>query len=83
MAKFIIEYRVRGMVTETVEADSKEAAEAIAQTNVEDEGWEPELDSIDDADFSVQIMHRVERDGKPVWTTYVRKTDVKLDDPTA
>lgn len=75
MARFIIEYRISGTYTETVEAESKEAAEKMANANCENEDWVPDLDSIDDVNFYTQEMHRVVRDGKPVWTTYVRATD--------
>lgn len=76
MPKFSVQYRVSGSMTDIIEAESKEAAEAIAQANCEDDGWEPDLDTVDDVDFYVQEMHRVVRDGKTMHTTYVRATDV-------
>jgi len=80
MATFSVTYTVHGTMTDIIEAASKEDAEAIADANCNEDGWEPDLDTIDDAYFSVSQMHSVIRDGKKIKTTYVRATDERVAD---
>jgi len=75
MPKFSVQYRVSGTMTDIIEAESKEAAEKIANDACDADGWEPCFDSCEVDDIYIQEMRRVFRDGKPIWTTYVRDTD--------
>lgn len=75
MARFSVTYNVRGSMTETFEAGSLEAAKKMAAETADDEDYEFDLDTIDDVNFSVHELHPVIRDGKKIWTSYVRKTD--------
>jgi hypothetical protein len=75
MPKFSVQYRVNGTMTDIIEADTIEEAQTMAHDRVEAEDWEPDLEEFDVDDVYVQEMHRVVRDGKPIFTTYVRTTD--------
>ncbi|OAM78195.1 hypothetical protein [Devosia elaeis] len=77
MAKFCISYTVRGRATETVEADDEATARAAIEARVEADDFELDLDEIDDVDFTINEMHPVTRDGREVWTTYIRTGDVR------
>lgn len=77
MAKFIIDYRFHGRGTDTIEADSLEAAQAIVDARLEDDAFDPPCDNYDDIDATVREMHPVTRDGKELWTTYVLPTDTR------
>jgi hypothetical protein len=80
MARFSVDYTITGRMNEIIEAESEDAAREIAQANAENEDWFPDLDSIDDVNFHMSRLHRVQRDGVTLSTTYVRPTDVRLDD---
>ena len=81
MPKFLVEYAIRGTYTEMIEADSQEAAEAIADANAENDDWFPDLDEISDVHSHVQKLVRVRRkDGTVSLVTYVRDTDEVLPD---
>ncbi|SFB52576.1 hypothetical protein SAMN03159496_04666 [Rhizobium sp. NFR07] len=75
MAKFLIDYRFQGRSTEVVEAPSKEDAEAMIEAKVDKDDFHIDAEEIDDVDYSVAEMHPVTRDGKEIWTTYVRSGD--------
>lgn len=77
MPKFSVRYSIVGTMTDIIEADSQDDAERIAHDTVEMDGWEPCLDDVEVDDIYIQEMHRVVRDGKPCWTTYVRETDTR------
>lgn len=77
MAKFIIDYNFHGRGSNTIEADSLEAAKAIAESQADDENFEPPVDDFDDIDMTVREMHPVTRDEREIWTTYVRSSDTR------
>jgi hypothetical protein len=76
MGKFSVQYHIIGTMTEIIEADTLEEAKKIAHDKASSDAWDPDPDEIDVDDIYVQEMHRVIRDGKPLWTTYVRATDI-------
>lgn len=73
--RFSVSYTFKGSATEIIEAGSQEEAEAIVGEKVEDENFEIEADSIDDVDFFIQQMHPVTRDGREIWTTWIKGGD--------
>lgn len=75
MPKFYIDYTFSARASAIRYADSKEALEAILESEVNDDGFELDPDEIDYIDFRVTEMHPVTRDGKEIWTTYVKQTD--------
>ncbi|MBA8838144.1 hypothetical protein [Ochrobactrum sp. RH2CCR150] len=75
MARFIINYTFHGRSSKTIEASSKEEAEELTWAEVERDDFEIDADEIDDVDFTVSEMHPVTRDGREIWTTYVRDGD--------
>jgi hypothetical protein len=77
MPKFMVDYTFQGRSTRTIEAETKEAAEAFITAEVENDDFEIDADSIDDVNFNIQEMHPVTRDGRELWTTYVLKGDVR------
>jgi hypothetical protein len=77
MAKFMVDYTFQGRSSRTIEAESKEAAEAFIEAEVNRDDFEIDAESFDDVRFDVQEMHPITRDGKELWTTYVRKGDVR------
>jgi hypothetical protein len=77
MAKFMVDYTFQGRSSRTIEAESKEAAEASVEAEVEKDDFDIDADSIDDVNFHVQEMHPVTRNGREIWTTYVMKDDVR------
>lgn len=77
MANFAVTYRVRGSASDIVEAETLDAAKAIIDARVNAYDFEVDLDSVDDVDFSVSEMHAITRDGKHMWSTYVRPTDIR------
>jgi hypothetical protein len=79
MARFSVTYDVIGSMTETIEAESLEVAKARAEDKAYDDNTEFDLDTIDDVRVSVREMHHVIRDGRKVWTTYVLKSDERVE----
>lgn len=77
MPKFMVEYTFQGQTTDFIEASSKEEAEAIIGEKIEAEDFELDADEIDDVEFTVREMHPVTRDGKEIWTSYVREGDAR------
>ena len=77
MPKFMVEYTFHARSSRTIEAESLAAAEAIVDEEVNKEDFDIDADSIDDVDFSIQEMHPITRDGRVLWTTYIRKGDVR------
>lgn len=77
MAKFHVSYSFHGRTERTIEAESKEALEAKIEAEIEREDFEIDADEIDSIDYHVTEMHPVVRDGREVWTTYIRATDVR------
>lgn len=79
MPKFAIRYDITGQMTETIEADSLAAAEAIVNAKIEDDNWFPDLDNVDWVDTNIQEMFHVRRkDGSTCFTTNVRPEDKRL-----
>lgn len=77
MARFHVSYRFRATASQTIEAESLDAAEAKVEADVNSDDFDLEADDIDDVRFEVQQMHPVTRDGSELWTTYVRAGDVR------
>lgn len=77
MQRFSVSYTFHGSATETIEAESLEAAQAAINAKVEDENFYIDADEIDDVDFHVQQMHPVTRDGRELWVTYIRNGDLR------
>ncbi|NZD50510.1 hypothetical protein [Rhizobium leguminosarum] len=81
MGKFNVDYTFHGRASRTIEADSLEDAKAKIDEEVNRDDFEIEPDDIDDIDFRVTEMHPVTRDGRELWTTYVRAGDVRGHQP--
>ena len=77
MAKFSVSYTVHGRATETVEAVDEATARATIEARIEADDFDIDLDDIDDVDFTINEMHPVTREGREVWTTYIRVGDVR------
>ena len=77
MARFSVNYTFRGSATETIEAESLEAAQAAIEAKVDCDDFEVDADEIEDVDFTVREMHPVTRDGREIWTTYIHAKDVR------
>ena len=77
MARFLVNYTFQGRASETVEAASKEEAEAAIEAKVNRADFELDPDDIDDVDFDVRELHPVTRGGKEIWTTYVSASDMR------
>lgn len=77
MPRFCVSYRFNGTATETIEAESLEAAQAAIEEKVDDDNFDIDADEIDGVDFYVQQMHPVTRDGSELWVTYIRNGDVR------
>jgi len=77
MPKFMVDYTFQGRSSRTIVAESKEAAEAIVEVEVNKDDFDIDADSIDDVNFYVQEMHPVTRNGRELWTTYVLKGDIR------
>ncbi|MDH0125450.1 hypothetical protein N7376_15690 [Brucella intermedia GD04153] len=75
MARFIINYTFHGRSSKTIEASSKEEAEELTWAEVERDDFEIDADEIDYVDFTVSELHPVTRDGREIWTNYVRDSD--------
>ncbi|WP_037407120.1 hypothetical protein [Shinella sp. DD12] len=77
MARFHVDYTFHGRASRTIEASSKEEAEERIEAEVNSDDFEIDADDIDDVKFTVAEMHPVTRDGRELWTTYVRAGDVR------
>ncbi|MBB5664776.1 hypothetical protein GGE68_002973 [Rhizobium leguminosarum] len=77
MAKFMVDYTFQGRSSCTIEAESLDAAKAKIEAEVNKDDFEIDADEIDDVRFDIQEMHPITRDGRELWTTYIRKDDVR------
>ena len=77
MARFTVDYTFHGRSSRTIEAESMDAAKAIVEAEVNQDNFEIETDEVDDVDFTVREMHQITRDGRELWTTYIRTGDVR------
>ncbi len=77
MARFIIDYTFDGRGSESIEADSLEAAQAFADAKVDDEYFEPPADDFDDIRVTVRELHPVTRAGREIWSSYVASSDIR------
>lgn len=77
MAKFSVSYTFHGRSSDIIEASSLEEATALIDAKVEDDDFDPGTENIDDVTFDVQEMHPVTRDGREIWTTYIKADDVR------
>lgn len=77
MPRFLISYTFQGSGSEIIEAESLEAAESEIESRLDDETFEPPADDYDDIGFTAVEMHPVTRDGREIWTNYVRASDTR------
>ena len=77
MAKFSVSYTFHGRASDTIEANDLDHAKALIGLKVESDDFEIGAEEIDDVDFTVQEMHPITRDGRELWTTYIRAGDVR------
>lgn len=77
MGRFIVDYRVTGRASDTINADSKDAAIAMVAERVERDDFVIDLDETDDVDFEVRELHPVTRAGREIWTTFVCPSDTR------
>lgn len=77
MGKFYVSYRFQATSSETIEAESLEEAEAIIEAKAYQDDFDPGTEDIDDLNFEVTAMHPITRDGREIWTTYVRAGDTR------
>ncbi len=75
MAKFMVNYTFSGRGCETIEAESLEAAEASVEAKINRDDYERDADELEVVDVSVSELHPVTRDGREIWTTYVKPDD--------
>lgn len=78
MPKFFIEYDVRGKCTDTIEATSREEALKFAREKMKNDENFLDLEELTDVDYSVDEMFKVNRDGKTLYTTNPRGSDVRI-----
>jgi hypothetical protein len=80
MKTFAVEYRIEGIISELVEAETIEEAREIAAKRREAEDFGLELDEVHDVDMGPPLeMFDILRDGRPMKTTYVRESDVLVE----
>jgi len=77
MARFLVSYTFQGRSSEIVEAETQEDADEKINQKIEAEDFFIDADEIDDVDFTLYRMHPVVRDGKEIWTTYLKPSDQK------
>lgn len=75
MAKFMVNYTFSGRGCETVDADTRDAAEALVEAKINSDDYEPDADELEVVDVSLSELHPVTRDGKEIWTTYIKQDD--------
>lgn len=71
----MVSYTFHGRASETIEAESLEVAQGVIEEKVNKDDFDLDAEEIDDVDFRVAEMHPVTRDGRELWTTYVRSGD--------
>lgn len=77
MAKFSVNYRFQARACDIIEAESYDEAKAMIEDRLEDDDFTLEPDDIDDVNFDVQQLHPVTRDGREIWTTYIKTSDLR------
>ncbi len=77
MPKFAVNYTFHGRSSTFVEAESLDAAKAKINADIERDDFELDADEIDDVDYDINEMHPVTRNGREIWTTYVRDGDIR------
>lgn len=82
MQRFSVRYSVSGTITDIIEAENLDEANAIAESRADSNEFGTELDEVDDIDIYVQQLHKVIRDGRAILTTYVKPTDQLATDGT-
>lgn len=68
MPRFNVTYQFHGHATESIEADSLDAARDLVAASVDAPGFHIEADSIDAVTYAVREMHPVTRDG--IWSRH-------------
>lgn len=77
MPKFAVNYTFHGRSSTFVEAESLDAAKAKIDADIERDDFELDADEIDDVDYDINEMHPVTRDGREIWTSYIRSDDIR------
>jgi hypothetical protein len=77
MARFLVEYTFSGRGSQSIESESQDAAQAIVDEQLDDEGFEPPADQYDEIEARVSEMHPVTRDGREIWANYIRPSDTR------
>lgn len=77
MPRFSVNYTFKGRANAIIEAESLEDAKAQIEAEIEKDDFDLDADEIDDVDFYVSELHPVTRDGREIWTTYLRETDIR------
>lgn len=77
MKKFMVNFTFHGKASRTIDAESKEDADAAIESEVDKDDFEIDAEEIYDVDFDVLELHPVTREGREIWTTYVFKTDIR------
>lgn len=77
MPRFHVRYTYRAEATTTLHADSYESACEEVRELIEADETGIDAEEIHDIDFHVAEMHPVTRDGREMWTTYVRDGDTR------
>jgi hypothetical protein len=76
MARFIVTYTVHGTATTTIDAPDLASAKALVETEIDSDEFDTGLDQIDDVDYDIRELHPITRDGKEMWSTHVRPSDL-------
>ncbi len=77
MPKFHVSYRFRARCEDIVDAESQQALEDQIEAELCKDDFYLEADEVDDVDYTISEMHPVTRDGKEIWTTYIKPTDLR------
>lgn len=77
MARFMVSYTFKGRASESINADSFEAAEALIEAKVDNADFHIDADGIDDVNFDVEELHPITRNGKEIWSTWVKVGDIR------
>lgn len=83
MPKFFVNYTFHASASDLIDADSEEEARRIIEARVEDDAFDLDAETIDDVDFTITEMKPITRDGRKIWSGYVRDTDTLGHEPSA
>lgn len=78
MPEFMIDLRVSGRMSMTMEAASEAEVEEKLMALVNDDNWTADLEDVDDVNWHIAELIPVLRDGRTIKTTYIRAGDVRI-----